>query len=269
MRCCGWIKHCFLNRHGLTWKVFPASLSAEPLTATRSCHMQPHWLTIQFSILSLSALFLTTFRSNLVSSFCISSNTEWQPVWACVTWRNVCVYLWLSSVTKYIVPSLWVQRPGLTLSHSISMPTCPLAPSARYTCLTWSYTLGRLSPFSLSRAVCRWPHCYSELLQMAWAQIASASSHPSQAAALRSSTAGARVPARSVTPPLCVGLRYRTLPASIRSLKRGRNPSLHGPDWERRPGCGLLMGPPRCASAPEASASVSPGTGHRLINLLK
>ncbi len=95
----------------------------------------------------------------------------------------------------------------LTLSHSISMPTCPLAPSARYTCLTWSYTLGRLAPFSLSRAVCQWPHCYSELLQMARAQIASASSHPSQAAALRSSSAGARVPARSVTPPPCLGLR--------------------------------------------------------------
>ncbi len=95
----------------------------------------------------------------------------------------------------------------LTLSHSISMPTCPLAPSARYTCLTWSYTLGRLAPFSLSRAVCQWPHCYSELLQMARAQIASASSHPSQAAALQSSSAGARVPARSVTPPPCLGLR--------------------------------------------------------------
>lgn len=226
------------------------------------------YYTVQHT-LSLSALFLTTFTSDLVSSSRISSNTGSLSEHVCVAWRNVCACLLVSSVTKYMAPSLWVQRPSLTLSHSISMPTCPLAPSARNTCLTWSYTLGRLTPFSLSRAVCRWPHCYSELLQMAWAQIASASSHPSQAAALWSSSAGARVLARSVTPPLCVGLRYRTLPASLRSLKRGRNLSLHGPDWERRPGCGLLMGPLRCASAPEASASVAPGTGHCLINLLK
>lgn len=167
------------------------SLSVEQLTATRSCHMQPHRLTIHFTILSLRAHFLTTFASNLVSSLPISSDSNWQPVWACVTWGNVCVCLRLSSLTNYTAPSLWVQRPGLTFSHSISMPTCPLAPSARYTCLTWSYTLGRLAPFSLSRTVSQWPHCYSELLQMARAQIASASSHPSQAAALQSSTAGA------------------------------------------------------------------------------
>lgn len=46
--------------------------------------------------------------------------------------------------------------------------------------------------FSLAFLFCQWPYCYIEPLQMALAQIASASSHPSHSAALWSCTAGAR-----------------------------------------------------------------------------
>lgn len=193
MRCCGWIKHCFLNRHGLTWKVFPASLSRRSgwqLHAHVTCS---HTDLLYTSLYSLSEHTFLPLSHQIWCHPClfhpIPTGSLSEHVWH--EEMCVCVCLRLSSLTNYTAPSLWVQRPGLTFSHSISMPTCPLAPSARYTCLTWSYTLGRLAPFSLSRTVSQWPHCYSELLQMAWAQIASASSHPSQAAALRSSTAGA------------------------------------------------------------------------------
>ncbi len=60
----------------------------------------------------------------------------------------------------------WLSHIVLACQHALSH----LPPR------TLSYTLGRLAPFSLSRAVYQWPHCYSELLQMARAQIASASS---------------------------------------------------------------------------------------------
>ncbi len=227
--------------------------------------MQPHRLTIQFSILCFSALFLATFTSNLVSPSRISPDTEWQPVGACVTWKNVCVCLWLSSVTKYTVPSLWVQRPGLTLSHSISMPTCPLAPSAPYVIL---HTRPARPFFSL-------PRCLSVTPLLLWALTDGPSSD--SICLLPSITSGCS--AELLGRGLCAcQIRYPTSMCGTQVAAyyptvtpKGEEPtvSLHSPDWVRRSGCGLLMGPPHCSSAPEASASVTPGTGHRLINLLK
>lgn len=63
--------------------------------------------------------------------------------------------------------------------------------------LTLVFSVGFYLSFLLTLCFflfCQWPYCYIELLQMALAQIASASSHPSHSAALWSCTAGARTP---------------------------------------------------------------------------
>lgn len=209
MRCCGWIKHCFLNR--LTWKVFLASpWCVELLTATCSCHMWPHKLTVQY-ILSLS-LSHSAFSHHTVSSS-LFHNTGCQLVWH-VWWGEMCVCLacicccprWHSTrcpVCEYRDPAslshttLACQHALSHLAHSQPVHVPDMMLHTRPVCPFFC------PPPLLSLTVWQWPHCSSELLQMARAQIASAFSHPSQATALWSSSAGLRALARSFTlPPL-------------------------------------------------------------------
>lgn len=210
MRCCGWIKHCFLNRHGLTWKVFPASpWCVELLTATCSCHMWPHKLgTVQY-ILSLSLTVHFHITLCHLPYFIIQGASLFDMygeemcvclafICCCPCWHStrcpVCEYRDPASLSH---TTLACQHALSHLAHSQPVHVPDMMLHTRLVCPFFC------PPPLLSLTVWQWPHCSSELLQMARAQIASAFSHPSQATALWSSSAGLRALARSFTlPPL-------------------------------------------------------------------